>query len=35
VSIISDLGFSTGINKAKLDDAEKFINSALSKTQLS
>ena len=35
VSIISDLGFLTGINKAKLDDAEKFINSALSKTQLS
>ena len=30
VSIISDLGFLTGINKAKLDDAEKFINSALS-----
>ncbi len=30
VSIISELGFSTGINKAKLDDAEKFITSALS-----
>ena len=30
VSIISELGFSTGINKEKLDDAEKFINSALS-----
>ena len=30
VSIISELGFSTGINKSKLDDAEKFITSALS-----
>ena len=35
VSIISELGFSTGINKAKLDDAEKFITSALSKIQIS
>ena len=34
VSIISDSGFSTGINKAKLDDAGKFINSALTKIQI-
>ena len=35
VSIINDLGFSTGINKAKLDDAGKFINLALSNIQIS
>ncbi|HJM48089.1 MAG: hydroxymethylglutaryl-CoA lyase [Candidatus Marinimicrobia bacterium] len=35
VSIINDLGFSTGINKAKLDDAGIFINSAISNIQLS
>ena len=34
LSIINDLGFSTGIDKAKLDDAEMFINSAISNIQI-
>lgn len=33
VSIIDESGFSTGINKEKLDDAGKYINSALSEIQ--